>query len=88
MANETINVSQLYETGNKKFFAASLNPDGTFGEKQYHQGLMEVSIEFKSETTEIGADDDVLFVNADNGVFRIKKETNVDHAHNFATNKN
>ena len=44
MANETVNVSQLYETGNKKFFAATLNPDGTFGEKQYHQGLMEVSI--------------------------------------------
>ena len=37
---------------------------------------------------QIGADDDVLFVNADNGVFRIKKETNVDNAHNFATNKN
>ena len=62
MANEAVNVSQLYETGNKKFFAATLNPDGTFGEKQYHQGLMEVSIEFKSETTEINADDDVSFI--------------------------
>ena len=37
---------------------------------------------------QIGADDDVLFVKADNGVFRIKKETNEDNVHNFATNKN
>ncbi len=62
MANETVNVSQLYETGNKKFFAAQLNSDGTFGNKEYHQGLMEVNIEFKSETTEINADDDVSFI--------------------------
>ena len=62
MANETVNVSQLYETGNKKFFAAQLNADGTFGKKEYHEGLMEVNIEFKSETTEIGADDDVAFI--------------------------
>jgi len=62
MANETINVSQLYETGNKKFFAAQLNGDGTFGKKEYHEGLMEVNIEFKSETTEINADDDVSFI--------------------------
>ena len=34
------------------------------------------------------ADDDVMFVNADNGVFRIKKETNVDNVHNSAMNKN
>ena len=61
MPNETVNVSQLYETGNKKFFAAALNEDGTFGNKEYHEGLMEVSIEFKSETTEINADDDVSF---------------------------
>lgn len=62
MANETVNVSQLYETGNKKFFAAALNNDGTFGNKEYHQGLMEVNIEFKTETTEINADDDVSFI--------------------------
>ena len=43
------NVSQLYETGNKKFFAASVTEDGSFGEKEYHEGLMEVAIEFKSE---------------------------------------
>jgi len=56
------NVSQLYETGNKKFFAASLNPGGSFGSKEYHEGLMEVSIEFKSETTDISADDEPAFV--------------------------
>ena len=37
---------------------------------------------------QIGADDEVLLVNADNGDFRIKKETNVDNVHNFATKKN
>lgn len=37
---------------------------------------------------QIGADDEVLFVNAYNDVFRIKKETNVNNVHNFATNKN
>lgn len=56
------NVSQLYETGNKKFFAASVTEDGSFGEKEYHEGLMEVAIEFKSETTEINADDNVSFI--------------------------
>ena len=62
MPNQTVNVSQLYETGNKKFFAAELNPDGTFGTKEYHQGLMEVNIEFKSETTDINADDNISFI--------------------------
>ena len=37
---------------------------------------------------QISADDEVLHVNADNGDFRITKETNVDNVHNFATNKN
>lgn len=55
-------VSQLYETGNKKFFAAELKPDGSFGTKEYHEGLMSVNIEFKTETTEINADDDVSFI--------------------------
>ena len=58
----TNNISQLYEIGNKKFFAASLHPDGTFGAKEYHEGLMEVSIEFSSEVTDISADDEPAFV--------------------------
>ena len=62
MPNQTTSVSQLYETGNKKFFAASLNADGTFGAKEYHEGLMEVNIEFKTETTEINADDNLSFI--------------------------
>lgn len=62
MPNQTTSVSQLYETGNKKFFAAALNPDGSFGEKEYYEGLMEVSIEFKTETTEINADDNISFI--------------------------
>ncbi len=61
-ANSNVNVSQLYETGNKKFFAASKNPDGSFGDKEYHEGLMQVSIEFKSETTDISADDNPAFI--------------------------
>ena len=56
------NVSQLYEVGNRKFFAASLNPDGTFGAKEYHEGLMEVELEFSSEVTDISADDEPAFV--------------------------
>lgn len=60
--SNTTNVSQLYETGNKKFFAASMSPGGAFGAKEYHEGLMEVSIEFKSETTDISADDEPAFV--------------------------
>jgi len=56
------NISRLYEVGNKKFFAATLNDDGTFGKKEYHEGLMEVEIEFTSETTDIGADDDMTYI--------------------------
>jgi len=55
-------ISQLYEIGNKKFFAASKNANGTFGTKQYHEGLMEVELEFTSETTDISADDEPAFV--------------------------
>ena len=61
--SNTTNVSQLYDTGNKKFFAASTSPSGdSFGAKEYHEGLMEVAIEFKSETTDISADDEPAFV--------------------------
>ena len=62
MPNNNTNVSQLYETGNKKFFASSLDDEGVFGDKEYHEGLMEVSIEFKSESTDISADDDPAFI--------------------------
>jgi len=62
MPNSNVNVSQLYETGNKKFFAASLDANGTYGSKEYHEGLMEVQIEFKSEVTDISADDEPAFV--------------------------
>lgn len=62
LKNKDVNVSQLYETGNKKFFAASINEDGSFGEKEYHEGLMQVSIEFSSESTEINADDNPAFI--------------------------
>ncbi len=61
-AISNVNVSQLYETGNKKFFAASKNPDGSFGDKEYHEGLMQVSIEFKTESTGISADDNPAFI--------------------------
>ncbi|MCL2555457.1 MAG: hypothetical protein FWE03_00360 [Firmicutes bacterium] len=61
MSNST-NTSQLYEVGNRRFFAASLNPNGTFGTKEYHEGLMEVNIEFTSEVTDLSADDDPSFV--------------------------
>lgn len=57
-----IDVSQLYETGNKKFFAAELKKDGTYDTKTYHEGLMEISIEFSQEITEIGADDNPAFI--------------------------
>jgi hypothetical protein len=60
--NTQTEVSQLYEIGNKKFFASTLNPDGSFGRKEYHIGLMEVSIEFSNETTDISADDEPAFV--------------------------
>jgi hypothetical protein len=57
-----VDVSQLYEVGNKKFFAAVLNADGTFGAKTYHEGLVEVKLEFSSEVTEISADDNPAFI--------------------------
>jgi phi13 family phage major tail protein len=59
---ETIDISQLYEVGNKKFFAAALNANGTFGEKTYHEGLVEVKLEFSQEVTEISADDNPAFI--------------------------
>lgn len=62
MSGQVQDVSQLYETGNKKFFAASLENDGTFGVKEYHEGLMEVKIEFKSEVTDIAADDNLAYI--------------------------
>jgi len=62
MPNNSTEVSQLYEVGNKKFFAAELGSDGTFGEKAYHEGLMEVKIEFSQEITEVSADDNPAFI--------------------------
>ena len=47
MANETVNVSQLYETGNKKFFAAQLNSDGTFGNKEYQEPIKYMEESYK-----------------------------------------
>jgi phi13 family phage major tail protein len=57
-----IDISQLYEVGNRKFFAATLNANGTFGEKTYHEGLVEVKLEFSQEVTEISADDNPAFI--------------------------
>jgi phi13 family phage major tail protein len=62
MPNNNVDVSQLYEVGNKKFFAAALNASGGFGEKTYHEGLVEVKIEFAQEVTEISADDNPAFI--------------------------
>jgi len=59
---EAIDISQLYEVGNRKFFAAELNANGTFGAKSYHEGLVEVKLEFTQEVTEINADDDPAFI--------------------------
>jgi hypothetical protein len=59
---ETIEVSQLYETGNKKFFAAGLLPNGSYGTKEYHEGLIEAKIEFSQEVTEVSADDNPAFI--------------------------
>ena len=58
----TTDISQLYEVGNRKFFAASLNANGTFGAKTYHEGLVEVKLEFTQEVTEINADDNPSFI--------------------------
>jgi len=55
-------IANQYEYGNKKFFAATLNPDGTFGTKEYHDGLMEVNVEFESESVNFSADDIPDFV--------------------------
>ena len=57
-----VDVMTLYETGNIKFFAAKLNADGTFGEKSFHEGLMEINIDFSQDITEIGSDDDPAFI--------------------------
>jgi hypothetical protein len=59
---DNIDISQLYEVGNRKFFAAELKPDGTYGEKTYHEGLVEVKLEFSQEVTEINADDNPAFI--------------------------
>jgi hypothetical protein len=59
---DNIDVSQLYEVGNRKFFAAELLAGGAFGAKTYHEGLVEVKIEFSQEVTEINADDNPAFI--------------------------
>lgn len=59
---EIIDISQLYETGNRKFFAAELKNDNTYGEKTYHEGLVEVKLDFTQEITEISADDNPAFI--------------------------
>lgn len=59
---DNIDISQLYEVGNRKFFAAEILPSGAFGAKTYHEGLVEVKIEFKQEVTEINADDNPAFI--------------------------
>ena len=59
---DNIDVSQLYEVGNRKFFAAELLPTGAFGAKTYHEGLVEVKLEFTQEVTEINADDNPAFI--------------------------
>ena len=59
---DNIDVSQLYECGNRKFFAAEINANGTFGMKAYHEGLIECKIEFSQEVTEINADDNPAYI--------------------------
>ena len=59
---ETTDISQLYEVGNRKFFAAELLATGAFGAKSYHEGLMELKLEFSQEVTEINADDNPAFI--------------------------
>lgn len=59
---EIIDISQLYETGNRKFFAAELKSDNTYGGKSYHEGLVEVKLDFTQEITEISADDNPAFI--------------------------
>ena len=57
-----IDISQLYEVGNRKFFAAEILASGAFGAKSYHEGLMELKLEFTQEVTEINADDNPAFI--------------------------
>lgn len=59
---ENIDVSQLYEVGNRKFFVAELKSDNSFGAKTYHEGLMELKLEFSQEITEINADDNPAYI--------------------------
>jgi hypothetical protein len=59
---DNIDISQLYEVGNRKFFAAEILANGTFGAKAYHEGLVEVKLEFSQEVTEINADDNPAFI--------------------------
>lgn len=59
--SDIIDVSQLYETGNRKFFAAALTKSG-YGQKEYHEGLVEVKIEFSQEVTEVNADDNPAYI--------------------------
>ena len=59
---DTTDISQLYEVGNRKFFAAELLPRGAFGAKAYHEGLMEIKVEFTQEVTEINADDNPAYI--------------------------
>jgi len=59
---DAIDISQLYEVGNRKFFAAELLANGTFGAKTYHEGLMELKLEFSQEVTEINADDNPAYI--------------------------
>lgn len=60
--SDNIDISQLYEVGNRKFFAAELKKDNTFGAKTFHEGLMELKLEFSQEVTEICADDDPAYI--------------------------
>ena len=57
-----IDISQLYEVGNRKFFAAEILASGAFGAKTYHEGLIECKLEFTQEVTEINADDNPAFI--------------------------
>ncbi|MGI6593696.1 MAG: major tail protein [Christensenellales bacterium] len=59
---DIIDVSQLYEVGNRKFFAAELKSDNTYGSKTYHEGLVEVKLDFTQEITEINADDNPAYI--------------------------
>jgi len=58
---DTTDISQLYEVGNRKFFAAEITSAG-FGAKTYHEGLMELKLEFSQEVTEINADDNPAYI--------------------------